>query len=42
MKPDLRRVIIGSQRPEGCLGEVVAQVGIKPVIQERKSAVVGV
>ena len=42
MQPDLLRVIVGSQRQEGCLGEVVAQVGIKPTIQELKNAVVGV
>ena len=42
MQPDLRRVIIGSQRQEDCLAEVLAQVGFKPAIRERNSAVVGV
>ena len=41
MEPDLRRVIIGSQRQEDRLAFVIAHVGMKPAIGEQNSAVVG-
>jgi hypothetical protein len=39
---NLRGAIVGSQRQEGRSAEFLAQVGIKPTIRERNSAVVGV